>query len=220
MLEMTVTSLNIGLPKKEIFHGKEITTGIGKRPVTHPVNLGKLGFEEDGVADTKNHGGIDKAACVYSLDYYPYWEETLGIKMPPAAFGENLTVSNLKEDSVCIGDIFQLGTAMVQVSQPRQPCQTLAARFGRKDLVKLVVDSGFTGFYFKVLKEGIVKAGTPLILKERDPHQISIAYANHILHHDRKNCEGIEKILAVPALSEAWQRSLQELSRKYTKRKS
>ncbi len=218
MFEMTVTSLNIGLPRKEIFHGKEITTGIGKKPVSGAVNLGKVGFEGDGVADTKNHGGIDKAVCVYSLDYYPYWGETLGIKIPPAAFGENLTVSNLKEDDVCIGDIFQLGTAIVQVSQPRQPCKTLAARFGRKDLVKLVLDLGYTGFYFKVLKEGIAKAGTPLILKERDPHQISIAYANHIFHHDRKNCESIEKILAVSALSEAWQRSLQELSRKYTKR--
>jgi MOSC domain-containing protein YiiM len=214
MFEMTVTSLNIGLPRKEIFQGKEITTGIGKKPVSGAVNLGKVGFEGDGVADTKNHGGIDKAVCVYSLDYYPYWGETLGIKIPPAAFGENLTVSNLKEDSVCIGDIFQLGTAMVQVSQPRQPCKTLAARFGRKDLVKLVLDLGYTGFYFKVLKEGIAKAGTPLILKERDPHQISIAYANHIFHHDRDNCEGIEKILAVPALSGSWQRSLQELRRK------
>jgi MOSC domain-containing protein YiiM len=214
MHEMRVESLNIGLPKKEIFHGKEVTTGIGKRPVSGAVNLGKLGYEGDGVADTKNHGGIDKAVCVYSLDHYAYWEETLGINLPPAAFGENLTVSNLKEGSVCIGDIFQLGTAMVQVSQPRQPCQTLAARFGRKDLVKLVVDSGFTGFYFKVLKEGIVKAGSPLIRRERDPHEVSISFANYIFHHDRKNRNGIEKILAVPALSGAWQRFLQELSRK------
>lgn len=214
MLEMTVTSLNIGLPKKEIFHGKEITTGIGKRPVSGAVNLGKLGFEGDGVADAKNHGGIDKAACVYSLDYYPHWEETLGVKMPPAAFGENLTVSNLKEDDVCIGDIFELGAAMVQVSQPRQPCKTLAARFGRKDLAKLVVDSGYTGFYFRVLKEGIVKSGSPLILRKRDPHEVSIAFANYIFHHDCKNRNGIAKILAVPALSEAWQRSLQDLSRK------
>jgi MOSC domain-containing protein YiiM len=217
MYEMTVTSLNIGLPRKEIFHGKEITTGIGKRPVTHQVNLVKLGFEGDGVADTKNHGGRDKAVCVYSLDYYPYWEETLGIKMPSAAFGENLTVSNLKEASVCVGDIFELGTAIVQVSQPRQPCNTLAARFGTKDLVKLVVDSGFTGFYLKVLQEGIVKAGSPLIFRERNSYKVSIAFANYIFHHARKNRNGIDKILAVPALSEAWQRSLQELSRKNTK---
>ncbi|MBW1850335.1 MAG: MOSC domain-containing protein [Deltaproteobacteria bacterium] len=135
MYEMTVTSLNIGLPRKEIIHGKEITTGIGKRPVSGAVSLGKLGFEGDGVADTKNHGGRDKAACVYSLDYYHYWEETLGIKMPPAAFGENLTVSNLKEANVCVGDIFELGTAIVQVSQPRQPCKTLAARLTKGEKV-------------------------------------------------------------------------------------
>jgi MOSC domain-containing protein YiiM len=151
---------------------------------------------------------------VYSLDHYAYWEETLGINMPHAAFGENLSVKDLKEDNVCIGDVFQLGTATVQVSQPRQPCKTLATRFGRKDLIKLVVDSGYTGFYFKVLKEGIVQSGSPLRLTKRDSHAISIAFANYIFHHDRKNRKGIEKILAVPALSGSWQRSLQELSRK------
>ncbi len=211
---MIVESLNVGLPKKEIFDGKEIITGICKGPVSVSLHLGKLGFDGDGVADTKNHGGPDKAVCVYSLDHYPYWGELLGIKLPPAAFGENLSVSNLKEEEVCIGDIFLLGTAAVQISQPRQPCRTLAARYGRNDLVKLVVNSGFTGFYFRVLQEGIVEMGTPLVLMEKDPHEISVAFANRIFHHDRKNREGIESVLAIPALSEAWQRSLRKIREK------
>lgn len=109
---MIIESLNIGLPKKEIFYGKEIVTGICKVPVTKPLILSKLGFEGDGVGDLKHHGGTDKAVCVYSIDHYPYWEDVLVIKLPPAAFGENLSVSNLKEDDVCIRDIFQIGSVL------------------------------------------------------------------------------------------------------------
>ncbi len=211
---MIVESLNVGLPKEEIFDGKPITTGICKKPVSGQVTLRALGFEGDGVADKRNHGGVDKAICVYSLDHYPFWEKTLGIKLPVAAFGENLSVSNLKEEEVCIGDVFQLGTAVVQITQPRQPCKTLAARYGRNDLAKFVVNSGYSGFYFRVLQEGIVEMGTPLVLKEKDPQEVSVAFANRIFHHDRKNREGIESVLAIPALSESWQRSLQRLREK------
>ena len=211
MKEIVVESINIGLPNKEIFQGREIITGICKNPVRGPLNLKKTGFEGDGVADLKNHGGIDKAVCVYSEDHYPYWEKTLQIKLSHAAFGENLSVLNLREDEICIGDIFQLGTAITQVSQPRQPCKTLAVRYGRNDLVKLVIHSGYTGFYLRVLKEGITEKGDKLVLLERDSHNINISFANHIFHRDKKNRCGIEKVLAVPALSESWKHSFQKL---------
>jgi len=214
MKNMVVTSLNIGLPRKESFFGKEILTGICKQPVTGPLHLGRLGFENDGVGDLKHHGGKDKAVCVYSLDHYPYWEDILGMTLPAAAFGENLTVSQVYEEAICIGDIFQLGTAAVQVSQPRQPCRTLAARYGRDDLIKLVVDSGRTGFYFRVLEEGRVEKGAELILKERDLRTVTVSFANQTYHHDRKNRDAIEKVLAVPALSASWQKSFQELKEK------
>ncbi len=208
---MIIQSLNIGLPKKELFHGKEYITGICKQPVTIPLMLTKLGFKGDGVGDVKHHGGIDKAACVYAIENYLYWEKILERKMPQAAFGENFSVTDMKEDHVCIGDIYQAGAARVQVSQPRQPCSTLAARYGREDFVKLVVDSGRTGFYFKVLEEGMVEAGDSLQLIEQDPRRVSVAFANQIFHHDRKNLEGIERVLSVTALSESWQKSFLEL---------
>jgi len=208
---MLIESLNIGLPKEETFYGKTIHTGIGKRPVSGSLRLKKFGFDGDGVADLKNHGGQDKAVCVYSLDHYPYWEELLGTKLYPPAFGENLSVSHLKEEDVCLGDTFQLGTAVVQISQPRQPCKTLAALYGRNDLVKLVVNSGYTGFYFRVLEEGIIEAGTTLVLIEKEYHQISVAFANHIYHHDRRNREGVESILTVSALSGSWKGDLRKL---------
>jgi len=208
---MIIQMLNIGLPKKELFHGKEFITGMCKKPVAMPLVLTNQGFEGDGVGDLKNHGGSDKAVCVYALDHYEYWEKILGRKMPDAAFGENFSVTGMKEDDVCIGDIYRSGMATVQVSQPRQPCSTLAARYGRENFVKLVVDSGRTGFYVRVLEGGNVKAGDGLFLVEQDPRRVSIAFANRIYHHDRKNREGIEKVLAVPALSQSWQKSFLEL---------
>jgi MOSC domain-containing protein YiiM len=117
----------------------------------------------------------------------------------------------MKEDEVCIGDIFRVGTALAQVSQPRQPCSTLAARYDRNDMVKLVVDSGRTGFYFKVLQNGVARRGDQISLIESDPNQVSITFANNIFHHDKRNREGIEKVLAVPALSQSWRQSFQKL---------
>ena len=211
MNDLIIKSLNTGLPVKENFHGREMTTGICKKPVTGPIHLEKQGFEGDGVADLKHHGGEDKAVCVYSLEHYPYWEHILGIKLPPAAFGENFSVSNLHEDDVCIGDIFQVGTALVQVSQPRQPCKTLAARYGRNDLVKLVAASDRTGFYFRVLEEGVVQEGDRLVLQEREPRKISVSFASHTFHHDKRNYESIKRVLEVPALSESWRQSFRKL---------
>jgi MOSC domain-containing protein YiiM len=208
---MIIKALNIGLPKREIFGRKEFQTGICKQPVASAVFLSQQGFEGDGVADLRHHGGNDKAVCVYSIDHYPYWESKLGITMPAAAFGENLSVAGLHEDDVCIGDVYRIGTAEVQVSQPRQPCGTLAARYGREDLVKLVVDSGRTGFYFRVLREGEARSGDAITVVERDPGAVSIAFANTIFHHNRKDREGIMKVIAIPALSESWQRSFREL---------
>ncbi|MBF0608304.1 MAG: MOSC domain-containing protein [Candidatus Magnetobacterium sp. LHC-1] len=210
----TVISLNIGQPKQELFYGKGITTGIAKVPVSGVVFLTKTGFEGDGVSDTKHHGGTDKAVCVYSRNHYAHWERVLGLTLPPAAFGENLTVSGFVEGDVCIGDIYQIGSATVEVTQPRQPCNTLATRYGRPDLVKLVVDAGYTGFYLRVLQEGHVEAGVELTLKERPFSEVTITYANNVLHHDRKNREAIQKVLSVPAVSEAWQRSFKELLEK------
>ena len=211
---MIVQLLSIGLPKKEFFHGKELTTGICKKPVAGPRLLKSQGFEGDGVGDLKHHGGSDKAVCVYSIDHYPYWERVLGITMPPAAFGENLSVTGMREEDVCIGDIFRIGTTEVQVSQPRQPCTTLAARYGREDFVKLVVDSGRTGLYFKVITEGSLQAGDEVTLIKSDARGVTVAFANQIYHHDRKNREGIEKVLSVPALSASWQSSFHELREK------
>jgi MOSC domain-containing protein YiiM len=213
-MNMSVMLLSIGLPKKEIFHGKEWMTGICKKPADGSRLLTRHGFEGDGVGDLKHHGGDDKAVCVYSIEHYPYWEEVFGITMPQSAFGENLSVLGMREEDVCIGDVYRIGTAEVQVSQPRQPCRTLAARYGRDDLVKLVVDSGRTGWYFKVVSEGRIQTGDWVTLLKREARGVSVAFANQIYHHNRKDSEGIEKVLSVPALSASWRMSFLELREK------
>ncbi|MDH4321007.1 MAG: MOSC domain-containing protein [Desulfobulbaceae bacterium] len=213
-MTMLVHSLNIGRPQPENFHGKEVVSGICKQPVAGPLALTFTGFAGDGVADHKHHGGTDKAVCAYSGEHYGHWQAVLGISMPPAAFGENLTLLGLAEGDLCIGDSFRLGSAVVQVSQPRQPCKTLAARFGRADFVKLVVDAGKTGWYFRVLEEGVVASGDRLTPLAEDPLRVTVAEANRIFHHDRRNLAGIERVLAVAALSASWQQSFRELLQK------
>jgi MOSC domain-containing protein YiiM len=207
---MFTTILQIGQPRSENFHGQEVFTAICKQPVNQAIMLTKTGFEGDGVGDRKHHGGEAKAVCAYSLDHYAYWEQALGIRLPTAAFGENLTIAGLTEETICIGDVFRLGAALVQVSQPRQPCRTLAARYGRSDFVKTVVDAGYTGWYFRVLEEGLVEPGAVLTLYERGPQQVTVAFANQIYHHDRHNRQGLERILAVAALSDSWRTDLEK----------
>ncbi len=211
---MKIVSLNIGMPKNEMFGEKEYFTGLCKKQVNHGLDLRIMGFQSDGVANSKFHGGEEKAVCAYNFDHYAHWEKVLGHPMPEAAFGENFTVSGLDETSIHIGDIFKIGDAQVQVSQPRQPCKTLVARFQRNDFTKLIVQSGYTGLYFRVVEEGVVAPGDELISLENGQGKVTVAFANHIYHHDRKNRDGIKRILAVKALSASWRKSLDELLEK------
>jgi MOSC domain-containing protein YiiM len=205
-----IVSLNVGKPMTVTYNGKELSTGIYKSPVQAPVFLSKLNFDGDGQADLVYHGGVDKAVCVYSYEHYPYWEKELERELPLGAFGENLTVKGIREEDVCIGDIFQLGEAVVQISQPRQPCHKLAKRYDIPTLPVLVQNTGFTGFYFRVLEEGWVKPDDSLRLLTRHPQEITVSFANQIMHHDRQNQEGIEKILDVKELSDSWRKTFRK----------
>ncbi len=124
--EFQLLSINIGLPKEVTYGGKVIHTGINKKQVKEPVYLSFVKFNGDGQADLVHHGGVDKAVCVYTSDHYPYWEKELNQNLVYGAFGENITVNGMREEDVCIGDTFELGQAIVQVTQPRQPCFKLA----------------------------------------------------------------------------------------------
>lgn len=204
---ITIQSVNVGKPQLLTFDGKELATGIYKEPLDTTLHLSKVQLTGDGQADLEHHGGEDKAVCVYSYEHYAYWEERLGQPLRCGAFGENLTVSGMLEDEIHIGDIFQWGEAELQVSQPRQPCYKLAKRYGKNELPFWVQETGYTGFYFRVLKEGAVGKDQPLQLLKKHPAQITLSFANRIMHQEKDNHEGIKRILALDELSTSWRRT-------------
>ncbi|PFQ08723.1 MOSC domain-containing protein [Bacillus cereus] len=208
--EYQLLSLNIGLPKEVTYGGKVIHTGINKKQVKEPVYLSFVKFNGDGQADLVHHGGVDKAVCVYTGDHYPYWEKELNQDLVYGAFGENITVSGMSEEDVCIGDMFELGQAIVQVTQPRQPCFKLAKKYNIPKLPLYFQETGYTGFYFRVLKEGWVSSVDTLKRLQSDPKGVSVAFANRIMHKEKQNIEGVKRILEVNALSNSWRKSFEK----------
>ncbi len=193
---------------------KPWVSGFLKRPVIGGVRLGKIGLEGDGQADCINHGGPDKAVCVYSIDHRDAWREIVGIDFPPGGFGENFSVSGAVEAGVCIGDVFSVGSAQVQISQPRQPCWKLGRRWQRPDLPTIVETNGRTGWYFRVLQAGTVEAPSLLTLESRPHPEWTVVAANRVLHHKKRDAEAATRLAACPALSEAWKAVLLKRTRR------
>ena len=193
---------------------KEWRTGFYKQPRTGPQWLGYEGFHSDEQADPRYHGGVDKAVCVYASEHLPYWHGIAGLsEMAAGAFGENFTTEGLLEEGVCIGDIYAAGEALVQVSQPRQPCWKLARRWRVKDLTARVERTGKTGFYFRVLQHGHVKGGDALELRERPFPQWTIATCNDIMHHGKGGSDAARELSGCAALSGSWKDGLWSMAR-------
>jgi MOSC domain-containing protein YiiM len=140
--------------------------------------------------------------CVYPFDHYPYWNRQLGRNLRPGAFSENLTVSGAIETEVCVGDVFQIGEATVQVSQARMPCAKLAAKNESKLLPKLIANVGYTGFYMRVLSEGLVAAGDSFDLLRAHPDRITIAEVNSIIYEKSNDVALIKRLAELPEFSE------------------
>jgi len=207
---MKILALQIGMLERVAVDGQVKVTGFRKRPVAGPVHLGPAGPVGNDVADTKHHGGRDKAICCYPHEHYAYWATRIGHPLGPAAFGENFTTEGLSEETVHIGDRFRAGSAVVEVTQPRQPCSTLAFIWDRKGLVKEVEESGFTGFYLRVVAEGEVAADDELVLLAADPAMITVAEAYRIHRARNHDPQGVRRLLAVAALSAAWRTELEK----------
>jgi MOSC domain-containing protein YiiM len=204
---MQLLSLNTGKPITVNHQGKQVETGIFKNPVNHPLHLSITQLEGDGQADLINHGGADKAVCAYCAEHYPYWEEKLQRKLPYGAFGENFTIAGLLESTIHIGDVYEIGTAIVQVSQPRQPCFKLALKHQVTDLVLQVQETGYTGYYFRVLKEGLVASGQTFRLQTNHPLAITVAETNRLKYADKFDIAAIRRLISVNELSESWRDS-------------
>lgn len=208
---MKLRSVNVSMPKDIVHNGKTVTTGIFKDSVEGRVMLHKLNLDGDGQADLWGHGGAFRAVYVYSFENYDYWAHELGRDdFTVGQFGENFTVEGMLEDDIHVGDVFRVGSALVEVSQPRVPCYKLAIKMGIEGFQNQFLASGRMGFYFRVLEEGEVGAGDTIQLVKRDPGAITVREVNDLLYFDKKNWEGTAKALNIPALAHGWKGSFEE----------
>jgi MOSC domain-containing protein YiiM len=208
---MKLLSVNVSRPR-EVAHGSEtVTTGIFKEPAEGRVMLGTLNLDGDGQADLVGHGGIYKAAYAYSVENYEYWKRELRREdLAFGQFGENFTVEGMPEDEVHIGDVFRVGGALVEVTQPRVPCYKLALKMGLKGFEKRFLASCRVGFYLRVLEEGEVGAGDGVDRVRIDPERITVREMCHLLYFDPENLEGARKALRIRALSPGWRQSFEQ----------
>lgn len=183
------------------------SSAFDKRPVDGAVQVGPLGIEGDEVADHKHHGGVEKAVLCYSSAHYPAWgEDYPDLNLSAGGFGENLTIEDADETSVCIGDRWLAGTCVMEVCQPRQPCWKIARRHADKTLTKAVAQTGRTGWYVRVVVVGSIRPGDELERIKRPQPDWTIARVNDLLlNRDEK---AIKELLDVPELSDQWKKDL------------
>ena len=202
---MGVASVNVSLPKEVSFNGRTVSTGIFKEPVEGRVAVRTLGLEGDGQADLTVHGGVAKAVYGYALDHYDFWRgETGRDDLVPGQFGENLTIDGLLDEDAHIGDVFRIGTALLQVTQPRLPCFKLGIRMGDPGFPKQFMKAGRMGYYFRVLEEGVVESGDSVEVVDRDVEKVSIPEVVDLWFYDKTNYDRIEAALRADGLERWW----------------
>ncbi len=201
-------SVNVGLPREVTYRTRTYSTAIFKDPVEGRVNVTRLNLEGDRQGNPNTHGGPDMAVYVYSHDHYAFWEADLGCEpLAAGAFGENLTVSGMDDDAVAIGDVFVIGSARFQVTEPRTPCHKLAMKFDDPDLPRRFFQAGRLGFYFRVLDEGEVGAGDEIICESQDPARLTVSEAARLWSDKGASTGDLDRALAVDALSANWRKA-------------
>ena len=214
---MKVLSLNVGLPREVTWQGKRVTTGIFKEPIQERVMMRTLNLDGDQQADLTVHGGVSKAVYAYPSEHYNYWRSELpGMDLSWGMFGENFTAEGFLEDAVYIGDRFRIGETEVMVTEPRMPCYKLGIKFGRADIIKRFLASRRTGFYFAVMREGMVGAGDDVELIEREQQEISVADVTRLYAFDKDDVKSLRRAIQVEALPESWKGYFQHRLEKQT----
>ena len=202
---MRVASVNVGLPREVLWHGKPITTGIWKEPVSGRVPVRRLNLDGDRQADLRVHGGADKAVYAYPSEYYELWSrERPELDLGPGTFGENLTTEGLLDTDVSVGDRFRIGTAELVVTEPRLPCFKLGLRMERDEFVTEFLERGLLGFYLSVLREGEVAAGDPIVKVARDPRSLRVTEIARLYTTGRDDVEGMRRAANLDVLPGSW----------------
>jgi ferredoxin-NADP reductase/MOSC domain-containing protein YiiM/ferredoxin len=205
-------SVNVGLPRNIAWKGRVVHTGIWKDPVAGRCRVRRLNLEGDGQGDLHGHGGEQRAVFVYQIESYRHWQEQLKrTDFVHGQFGENFTTEGLADDSVCIGDRYQIGSALFEVTQPRVTCYRVGIRTNEQRMPALLTSSGRPGFYFRVLREGEVGAGDDIVKVGEAKERMTVAEINALLYSPNHPRDQLERSLRVEALSPAWRRSFETL---------
>ena len=209
----TLTSVNVGLPKDIEWNDRTVYSGLWKQPVDGPRMVRRLNIDGDGQGDLGGHGGENRAVLVYQLDSYRHWAEEFDRDdLRPGYLGENLTVDGLPDHEVCIGDRYQIGQAVFEVTQPRVTCYRAGIRIGEPRMAALLVSHRRPGFYCRVISEGEVEAGQQIIKISSGPERVTVAEIDALLYLPGHPRDALERALRIPALSPGWQASLQSLA--------
>ena len=205
-------SVNVGMPKDVPWHGKTVYTGVWKAPVAGPRMVRRLNIDGDGQGDKQGHGGEQRAVLVYQVQSYEHWQRHFGRDdLSWGNFGENLTVDGMPDDEVCIGDRYRIGEAEFEVTQPRVTCYRVGMRLGEPELPALLVSHHRPGFYMRVITEGRIQAGDPIVKTRTGPGALSVADTDALLYLPGRDRAKLRVALTIPALSPGWQGSFRDL---------
>lgn len=206
---MELLSIHVGKVQTHDYNGEEWTTAYMKKPVEGAVHVGKLNVEGDDQHHKKYHGGEHRAVLMYAAEHYKLWSDELERDLPYGSFAENFTVTELNEDTVCIGDIYQIGeTVKVQVSQPRQPCQQIYRTLGIRGIVKKIQATFRSGWYCRVLEEGAVDKGMPIQLLERLHPDWTIIRAHDVMSNRKDRPDESLELSKIEELEPGWRKKL------------
>ncbi len=209
---MKLISVNVSMPKTVYHQGRQVSTGIFKEPVTGRVMVRKLNVDGDGQSDLMVHGGVYKAVYIYDTENIRYWREVLGRRgLGYGHFGENFTVEGMPDDRIHIGDIFRIGGALIEVTQPRVPCFKLEMKMELPGFSRQFLASGRLGFYCRVMEEGEVGAGNSIERIQVGPEKITVWEFARLYYFDTHNLEKIQRILRIPSVPPGWSRAFGKL---------
>jgi ferredoxin-NADP reductase/MOSC domain-containing protein YiiM len=205
-------SVNVGLPRDIRWKGNLVHTAIWKQPVQGRRTVRRLNIDGDGQGDLAGHGGEQRAVYAYQIEAYRYWEKRLGRKdFSYGQFCENLTIEGLPDDEVCIGDRYEIGTALFEVTQPRVTCYRVGIRMDEPRMAALLTASGKPGFYLRVLREGDIAAGDAIVKVGEDRERMSVADVSELLYLPGHPRDRLERALRISALSLGWRASFEAL---------
>ncbi|WP_216905763.1 MOSC and FAD-binding oxidoreductase domain-containing protein [Nocardia noduli] len=208
----SLLSVNVGMPKDHRWQGRTVHTGVWKYPQDGPVMVRRLNIDGDGQGDTAGHGGEQRAVLVYQIQSYRHWQEHFGRDdFEYGRFGENLTVDGLSDDEVCIGDRYRIGEAEFEVTQPRVTCYRVGLRLDEPEMPALLVSHHRPGFYMRVIREGHIRAGDPIVRTVTGPGAMSVADIDALLYLPERDTATLRRATGLTALSPGWQGSFREL---------